>query len=189
METPLTFEKVAVLGATGPTGRAMAHELRQRGIATRVISRHEGHLQRDFPAADFEKRAGDALDETGLAKAIDGCELVVDCVGLPAGRMADHPKIGRNLAGAATLSSALAMLSLALTLGQGRGFTDPVILALFIASALALAAFTAFLPRLVAFEGFSGARLFAVFGGLGLLLAVVGHYFGRDLRAGLTKEL
>lgn len=53
----------------------------------------------------------------------------------------------------------------------------------------AIAAFTAFLPRLVAFEGFSGVRLFAAFGGLGLVLAVVGHYFGRDLRAGLTKDL
>lgn len=55
-----------------------------------------------------------------------------------------------DLAGAATLSSALAALSLALTLGQGRGFADPVILALFAASALALAGFTAIERRATA---------------------------------------
>lgn len=45
------------------------------------------------------------------------------------------------------------------------------------------------LPRLLLFEGISGVELFALAGGVGLVLAVVGHYFGRDLRAGLTKEL
>ncbi|MFW5898968.1 MAG: MFS transporter, partial [Jiangellaceae bacterium] len=55
-----------------------------------------------------------------------------------------------DLAGAATLSSALAALSLALTLGQGRGIADPVILVLFAASALTLAAFTAIERRATA---------------------------------------
>lgn len=96
----LKFEKVAVLGATGPTGRAMTHELQQRDIVVRVISRDEGHLQRAFPAAGIEKRAGDALDQGALAKAVDGCDLVVDCIGLPGERMADHPRIARSLAAA-----------------------------------------------------------------------------------------
>lgn len=34
-----------------------------------------------------------------------------------------------------------------------------------------------------------GAPLAAVTGGAGLLAAVGGHYFGRDLRAGLTRDL
>jgi hypothetical protein len=32
-------------------------------------------------------------------------------------------------------------------------------------------------------------RLFAIAAGIGLLLAVIGHYFGRDLRDGLTRDL
>ncbi|MDS0222080.1 hypothetical protein NDI54_12045 [Haloarcula sp. S1AR25-5A] len=43
------------------------------------------------------------------------------------------------------------------------------------------------LPQLAA--GLNGTRLFAIAGGVGLVLALVGHYFGRDLRSGLTKDL
>jgi hypothetical protein len=43
------------------------------------------------------------------------------------------------------------------------------------------------LPQLAA--GLDGTRLFAIAAGVGLVLAVVGHYFGRDLRSGLTKDL
>ncbi|MEF8828485.1 MAG: hypothetical protein V5A49_05590 [Haloarcula sp.] len=43
------------------------------------------------------------------------------------------------------------------------------------------------LPQLVA--GLNGPRLFAIAGGVGLVLALVGHYFGRDLRNGLTREV
>ena len=43
------------------------------------------------------------------------------------------------------------------------------------------------LPQLMA--GLNGVRLFAIAGGIGLVLALVGHYFGRDLRHGLTADL
>jgi len=43
------------------------------------------------------------------------------------------------------------------------------------------------LPQLAA--GLNGIRLFAIAGGVGLVLALVGHYFGRDLRDGLTKDI
>lgn len=43
------------------------------------------------------------------------------------------------------------------------------------------------LPQLAA--GLNGTRLFAIAGAIGLVLSVAGHYFGRDLRAGLTKDL
>jgi VIT1/CCC1 family predicted Fe2+/Mn2+ transporter len=50
-----------------------------------------------------------------------------------------------------------------------------------------LAVVTSLLPQLVA--GLNGTRLFAVAAVVGAVLALVGHYFGRDLRAGLTREL
>ena len=46
-----------------------------------------------------------------------------------------------------------------------------------------------FLPVGLDYVGEWGVPLLAVGGGLGLGLAIVGHYFGRDLRAGITSEL
>jgi len=43
------------------------------------------------------------------------------------------------------------------------------------------------LPRLLA--GLNGTRLFAIAAAVGLFLAVAGHYLGRDLRDGLTRDL
>jgi hypothetical protein len=37
--------------------------------------------------------------------------------------------------------------------------------------------------------GLNGTRLFAIAAGIGLVLALAGHYFGRDLRSGLTRDL
>lgn len=50
-----------------------------------------------------------------------------------------------------------------------------------------LAAVSALLPQLLA--GLNGTRLFAVAAVVGAVLAVLGHYFGRDLRDGLTRDL
>jgi len=50
-----------------------------------------------------------------------------------------------------------------------------------------VAVVTSLLPQLLA--GLDGTRLFAIAAGIGIVLAVVGHYFGRDLRDGLTREL
>jgi len=94
----LNFEKIAILGATGPTGRALAAELRRRGVPVRAIARGMDGLTRAFPEADLEKVAGNALDPTSLRAAVAGCDCVVDCIGLPGGRMADHPQIARSIA-------------------------------------------------------------------------------------------
>ncbi len=96
----LSFEKVAILGATGPTGRTLATELRQRGGAVRTVARHMAGLEAAFPEAETEKVGGDALDLDSLRAAVDGCDCVVDCIGLPADRMEDHPKTARNIAAA-----------------------------------------------------------------------------------------
>lgn len=50
-----------------------------------------------------------------------------------------------------------------------------------------LAVVSSLLPQLLA--GLDGVRLFAIAGGIGLVLGVVGHYFGRDLRDGLTRDI
>lgn len=49
------------------------------------------------------------------------------------------------------------------------------------------AVITSLLPQVLA--GLDGTRLFAIAAAVGVVLAVVGHYFGRDLRDGLTREI
>jgi nucleoside-diphosphate-sugar epimerase len=95
------FERIAILGATGPTGLHLSTELRQRGHGVRAVSRNPQHLEKVFAATDTELLAADALDPEALRRAIDGCDLVVDCIGLPADRMDDHPVTARLIAGAA----------------------------------------------------------------------------------------
>jgi len=46
-----------------------------------------------------------------------------------------------------------------------------------------------FLPIGIDYLSEWGLPLLAVGGGLGLLLSLVGHYFGRDLRAGVTSDV
>ena len=46
-----------------------------------------------------------------------------------------------------------------------------------------------FLPIGLDYLGQWGLPLLAVGGGLGLVVALLGHYFGRDLRAGLTADV
>jgi len=94
----LTFTRIAIVGATGPTGRALASELVARKSRVCVVSRRADVLEAYFPAAEFEKRAGDATQYASLAAALQGCDLVVDCIGLPGERMADHPATARNIA-------------------------------------------------------------------------------------------
>ncbi|WP_277541895.1 hypothetical protein [Haloarcula laminariae] len=50
-----------------------------------------------------------------------------------------------------------------------------------------LSVVTSLLPQLLA--GLNGTRLFSIAAAVGLVLSLGGHYFGRDLRAGLTREL
>jgi hypothetical protein len=47
----------------------------------------------------------------------------------------------------------------------------------------------AFLPFAVGFLAENGLLVTGVGAGTGVLVSIVGHYFGRDLRAGLTREV
>ena len=82
---------VAILGATGPTGIHLANILRRQNMAVRVVSRGAANLQRAFGAPVFEKVAADVLDADAAIRAVDGCRLVYDCLGLPADQMHLHP--------------------------------------------------------------------------------------------------
>lgn len=92
--------KIAIVGATGPTGIHLAAELRKMDVSVRVIARGTDQLARLFPDEAVEKWPADILDADATLRAIDGCSLVYDCIGLPGDQMHLHPAIARNLAGA-----------------------------------------------------------------------------------------
>lgn len=100
------LDLVAILGATGPTGRALAAELKRRRVPVRVIARHMDRLVAAFPDADCEKTAADALERDALRASIEGCTDVVDCVGLPTDKMTEHPAVARNIVAAVAESGA-----------------------------------------------------------------------------------
>jgi len=91
--------KVAILGATGPTGIHLAAALRQDGTPVRVVARSMDRLARLFPAGTIEKRQADVLDAGATLRAIEDCDLVYDCIGLPGDQMHLHPVTARNIAG------------------------------------------------------------------------------------------
>lgn len=61
--------KVAIVGATGPTGLHLAAELRKATATVRVIARRMDRLARLFPEAAFEKRPADILDAGATLRA------------------------------------------------------------------------------------------------------------------------
>lgn len=97
----MSIAKAAIVGATGATGMALAAELAAAGIDVRVVARRAEALARLFPSATVEKTPADARDAAALARAVSGCDLVVDCIGLPAPAMHEHAVTARNVAAAA----------------------------------------------------------------------------------------
>lgn len=96
----LTFKKAVILGATGPTGIHLTRALQEYGLALRVVSRSQDKLEHYFGSTPAERVAADLSSAEATARAIDGCDLVFDCIGLPAERMHEHAVTARNIAAA-----------------------------------------------------------------------------------------
>jgi len=92
--------KAAIVGATGPTGIHLAAELRKTTAALRVVARSMDKLARLFPDPAVEKWPADILDAEATLRAVDGCDLIYDCIGLPGDQMHLHPVIARNISSA-----------------------------------------------------------------------------------------
>jgi hypothetical protein len=70
------------------------------------VSRSAANLQRAFGEPAFEKVVEDVLDANAAMRAVDGCPLVYDCLGLPADQMHLHPAAARNIAKAVRATGA-----------------------------------------------------------------------------------
>jgi nucleoside-diphosphate-sugar epimerase len=103
-------EKVAIVGAAGAIGNAVAAELDRRGTSYRVIGRHRGKLEELF-AGKAEMVEAD-IGKTGDAqRALAGVDAAVYCVGLPYPQHALHPVLMRTTVDAA-LSTGLKRMAL-----------------------------------------------------------------------------
>ncbi len=94
----LSIAKAAILGATGPTGIHLADALAKREIPVRVVGRTRQNLIRVFGNAANEKTQADILNKNEARRAIEGCDLVFDCIGLPPEQMHNHPVTAHNIA-------------------------------------------------------------------------------------------
>ena len=104
----MTFQprRIAVIGATGPTGIHLVRELSSRGKAVVAVSRRREQLEKLFAGDGVEVAVADALDAASTVKAVEGCDLVVDCIGLPPELMAEHPRTAAVVAQAARATGA-----------------------------------------------------------------------------------
>lgn len=90
------FQRAAVFGATGATGREITRELRRRGVAVRAVSRSADNLARDFGDLEVDRHVADLGDRDAAVEAAADCDLVFHCVGLPAERFSLHVPLTQN---------------------------------------------------------------------------------------------
>lgn len=72
-------ERIAVVGATGYTGRLVVAELVGRGVEVVALGRNAAKLETLPPAA--VRQVADLTDREAIAEALDGCRAVVNCIG------------------------------------------------------------------------------------------------------------
>ncbi|MEJ2082590.1 MAG: NAD-dependent epimerase/dehydratase family protein [Acidobacteriota bacterium] len=106
----MQIDKAAVLGATGATGFYLTRELLRRQIHVRVVSRSREHLEARFRGLDVEIVPADLMDPEAASRAVETCDLLFHCVGLPVDRYPDHLVITRNVVEAARKANARCLL-------------------------------------------------------------------------------
>jgi nucleoside-diphosphate-sugar epimerase len=87
----------------------LAAELARSGAAVRVVSRSKARLALAFKGLETEQVAADMSNAEDARRAIEGCDVVFDCIGLPADRFADHPRTARQIAAALAPTGARAV--------------------------------------------------------------------------------
>ena len=72
---------VAVYGATGGTGRRLVPLLLAAGHRVRVLARTPAKVEGAEGSADLEVLQGDATDAAAVARAAEGADVLVSCLG------------------------------------------------------------------------------------------------------------
>jgi dihydroflavonol-4-reductase len=83
-----------VTGATGKVGNAVARALHARGDRVRVLARDTDRARALLPD-DVEVVRGDVTDPSSVARAVAGCELVFNAMGIPEQWLPDDSEFER----------------------------------------------------------------------------------------------
>jgi nucleoside-diphosphate-sugar epimerase len=96
------MEKVAIFGAAGATGRAVARELRFRDIPFRAVGRNGARLQEAFgEMRQAEVHPADIGDLAAATEAARGAGAIIYTVGVPFTSFHLHPKLMQTTVDAA----------------------------------------------------------------------------------------
>ena len=118
------MERVALFGAAGAVGHALAPELQRRQIAYRTAGRTAARLQRDFPHSEAVR--ADFLSGEGVAAAASGVDTVFYLAGAPYTEFHKHPIMVRNALDAAQAAGVRRFVHVAPVYSYGPALTRPV---------------------------------------------------------------
>src|SRR5664280_1081559 len=98
------MENIAIFGAAGAIGHAVAAELERRGIPFRVVGRAREKLEQAFgKMAHAEIFPADLSEARSAGAAARGVDTIIYCVGLPYPAHRLHPVLMRTTLEAAKL--------------------------------------------------------------------------------------
>lgn len=88
--------KVAIFGATGPTGLALTRQALEAGHEVTVLARNPARMKLEHSRLSIIH--GDALDPMKVKETIDGSEAVLSCLGVkPFAEKATQSRAGSNI--------------------------------------------------------------------------------------------
>jgi nucleoside-diphosphate-sugar epimerase len=116
---------IAIIGASGAIGRALADELQQRSVQPVVIARDAARLESLF-AGRALLRPADLEDAAAMERALEGVDEAVYCVGLPYPRFAEHPVLMRKAIEAARRAGVCRMIVVSSVYSYGHPRTPRV---------------------------------------------------------------
>jgi nucleoside-diphosphate-sugar epimerase len=115
---------VALFGASGAVGHALAPVLDERGVAYRAVGRDAARIAREFPRA--QTMAADFFSGEGLADAAQGVETIFYLAGAPYTEFSKHPIMTRNALDAAQRAGVKRFVHIAPVYSYGPPLTRPV---------------------------------------------------------------
>jgi nucleoside-diphosphate-sugar epimerase len=100
------MQKVAIFGAAGAIGHAVAAELERRSVPFRVVGRNRRRLEQEFGAMrGVEIFDADLGDPRSAGAAARGCDTIIYAVGVPYTNFGLHPRLMRTTVDAAVAVS------------------------------------------------------------------------------------
>lgn len=115
---------VALFGASGAVGHALAPALDERGVAYRAVGRDAQRVAREFPHA--QAIAADFFTGEGVAAAAQGVETIFYLAGAPYTDFKKHPIMTRNALDAAQRAGVKRFVHIAPVYSYGPPLTRPV---------------------------------------------------------------